>query len=329
MTQLIPSASQPLYRIGAVAQLAGIPVATLRVWERRYGVVKPPKSDGGHRLYTDADVMRVTLMKNLTLQGHAISNLSTLDTAQLQKLLNDARASRQGQPTRPVLPSVVNLVVVGYNMGGRIEKPAFNTSAGEVGFHVVNVFADLPEALQRSSGPTPDVLLLQIGALQMAAVEDLRKLQRKLGVHKVVLIYHFATAHVLNALKAIGVLYRQEPVTDEDLRDIIFSALLLEPSLALRNSMSLTIPPRQYDDLVLEKVAGISGNVLCECPKHVADLIRQLNSFEEYSKDCLSRSSEDASLHAYLSAVSGSARVLFEEALGRVALHEGIDLTSA
>jgi DNA-binding transcriptional MerR regulator len=321
------SQAQALYRIGAVAQLAGIPVATLRVWERRYGVVKPPKSTGGHRLYSESDVMRVTLMKNLTSQGHGISNLSALDTAQLQKLLNDARVSKAGQSPRQSLPSVVNLVVVGYNLGNRIEKPSFNMAAGEVAFNVMKIHEGLPQALAQIAEPTPDVLLVQIGAVQMAAVEELRRLQQKLGVHKVVLVYHFATTHVLSALKAFGVLYRQEPVTDEDLRDIIFSALLLEPGLALRKSMALTIPPRQYDDLVLERVAGISTNVLCECPKHVADLIRQLNSFEQYSKDCLSNSAEDASLHAYLSAVSGSARVLFEEALGRVALHEGIDLT--
>jgi hypothetical protein len=42
----------------------------------------------------------------------------------------------------------------------------------------------------------------------------------------------------------------------------------------------------------------------------------------------LNKSSEDARIHAHLSAVSGTARALFEEALEMVAEHEGIDLTS-
>jgi hypothetical protein len=53
-----------------------------------------------------------------------------------------------------------------------------------------------------------------------------------------------------------------------------------------------------------------------------------LASFEQYSHDCLNKSSEDAHIHAYLSSVSGSARALFESALEMVAQHEGIDLAS-
>jgi hypothetical protein len=76
-------------------------------------------------------------------------------------------------------------------------------------------------------------------------------------------------------------------------------------------------------------MAEISTSVLCECPRHVADLISMLNSFETYSQDCLSKSGEDARLHAYLTAVSGSARAMFEQALERVAAHENIDLNEA
>jgi hypothetical protein len=47
-------------------------------------------------------------------------------------------------------------------------------------------------------------------------------------------------------------------------------------------------------------------------------------SFEQYSQECLNKSTEDARLHAYLHSVSGSARALFEHALQRVAEHEGI-----
>ena len=88
------------------------------------------------------------------------------------------------------------------------------------------------------------------------------------------------------------------------------------------------IASRKYSDQTLRRVAGISTNVLCECPRHVAEIIAQLASFEQYSHDCLNKSSEDAHIHAYLSSVSGSARALFESALEMVAQHEGIDLAS-
>ena len=41
-----------IYSIGAVARMLGVPTATLRTWEERYGVVMPDRSPGGHRLYT-------------------------------------------------------------------------------------------------------------------------------------------------------------------------------------------------------------------------------------------------------------------------------------
>ena len=88
------------------------------------------------------------------------------------------------------------------------------------------------------------------------------------------------------------------------------------------------IPARKYPDSTLARVAGISSKVLCECPRHVAEIIAQLASFEEYSQECLNKNSEDAHLHAYLSSISGSARALFERALEMVAEHEGIDLST-
>lgn len=78
--------------------------------------------------------------------------------------------------------------------------------------------------------------------------------------------------------------------------------------------------------MALLQVAGISTQVLCECPKHVAELITQLARFEQYSLDCLNKSKEDARIHAHLTAVSGTARAMFEDALEMVAQHEGIDL---
>jgi hypothetical protein len=73
-------------RSGTAARLAGIAVATLRVWERRYGVVAAPKTPTGQRLYTSHDVQRLRLLKQLTARGHAIGTIAALDLAALQVL---------------------------------------------------------------------------------------------------------------------------------------------------------------------------------------------------------------------------------------------------
>lgn len=44
--------AKPTYSIGAVARMVGVPVATLRSWEDRYGIVVPARSEAGQRLYS-------------------------------------------------------------------------------------------------------------------------------------------------------------------------------------------------------------------------------------------------------------------------------------
>lgn len=60
---------EPVLRIGEVARRTGVSVATLRAWERRYGLLDPHRTDGGHRLYREADVERVRSMSRLLDDG--------------------------------------------------------------------------------------------------------------------------------------------------------------------------------------------------------------------------------------------------------------------
>ena len=48
-----------LYTIGEVALLCDINPVTLRAWQRRYGLLKPQRTDGGHRLFNDDDIEEV------------------------------------------------------------------------------------------------------------------------------------------------------------------------------------------------------------------------------------------------------------------------------
>ena len=321
------SALTPIHRIGAVANLCGVPVATLRVWERRYGVVAPPKTPGGQRLYTDHDVLKLTLLKNLTQKGHAISRVGPMPLPQLQALLNEHRAAKSQQDSASV-PASISLAVVGYPLASRLETESFAQQFGaQTTLKLDHVFSDVKHALASPKGAAADILLVQMGSVQVSFQQDLQRLRQHLGVRRCVLIYHFATVSVLQFLHSAGVIARRDPVSDVELCDIIRSVALVDNSLALPAPGSLgIIPPRKYSDQVLQRMATISTNVLCECPRHVADLINMLNSFEAYSQDCLSRSDEDARLHSYLTAVSGSARALFEQALEKIAAHEGLDL---
>ncbi len=85
--------TMPLYNTKAVAQETSVPADTFRAWERRYGVPRPHRTDGGHRLYSERDIAIIRWLRDRTAEGMTISqaialmatgsevNLNWLDTA--------------------------------------------------------------------------------------------------------------------------------------------------------------------------------------------------------------------------------------------------------
>lgn len=57
------------FRIHVVAQMTGVPEATLRAWERRYGIPAPQRTASGYRLYGAQEVDQVRRMRELCEGG--------------------------------------------------------------------------------------------------------------------------------------------------------------------------------------------------------------------------------------------------------------------
>jgi DNA-binding transcriptional MerR regulator/methylmalonyl-CoA mutase cobalamin-binding subunit len=85
---------EPRHPIRVVALRTGLSPDVLRVWERRYGVVTPQRSQGGQRLYSDADIERLGLLHRATQAGRAIRQVADLGNAQLTSLLEEDAAAR-------------------------------------------------------------------------------------------------------------------------------------------------------------------------------------------------------------------------------------------
>jgi len=66
---------QALFPISTVSTMTGVNPVTLRAWERRYGLIKPNRTESGHRLYSDEDVDRIKLILQLIDEGIAISRV--------------------------------------------------------------------------------------------------------------------------------------------------------------------------------------------------------------------------------------------------------------
>ncbi|MEO8610196.1 MAG: MerR family transcriptional regulator [Chloroflexota bacterium] len=69
LPSLESASDEPLYNIGIVSRMTGIPVATLRVWERRYGFPSPTRTAGGHRLSSEREVIRLRWVKSRVDEG--------------------------------------------------------------------------------------------------------------------------------------------------------------------------------------------------------------------------------------------------------------------
>src|SRR5215210_1151764 len=58
-----------MYTITQAARLTGVSVASLRAWERRYGVVVPMRNESGYRLYDEAALAAISTMRRLVDDG--------------------------------------------------------------------------------------------------------------------------------------------------------------------------------------------------------------------------------------------------------------------
>jgi MerR family transcriptional regulator, light-induced transcriptional regulator len=75
---------QPTYNVKAVCMRTGITAATLRAWERRYGVPSPNRSSQGYRLYSERDIATLYWLIQQTTSGVSIGHAAQ----QLQDLLS-------------------------------------------------------------------------------------------------------------------------------------------------------------------------------------------------------------------------------------------------
>lgn len=82
---------RPRHPVRVAAERTGLTPELLRVWERRYGAVRPGRSEGGHRLYSDADIARLRLLVQATAAGRAIGSVAGLANAELQRMVREDR----------------------------------------------------------------------------------------------------------------------------------------------------------------------------------------------------------------------------------------------
>ncbi|MGI4719716.1 MAG: MerR family transcriptional regulator [Janthinobacterium lividum] len=308
-------ARQVTYRSGVAARLAGLPVETLRVWERRYALSETQRSAHGQRLYTAEQVRRLGLLKQLVDLGHPIGVLTGLPIERLEEMVapDPARAAEVSGPMR--------VLVVGDSLARRIAASGRDGRALQVQRH----HARLDQVVAGGDGVALDVLLVEVSELDEAAAAQVAAARATVHPAATVVLYRFCGSAIIRALREQGCLVARVPAEIGELVLLCRSALAGQ-GLPAPEADDEAPPPRRLDDAALAAITAAGNRLSCECPRHLSEILMMVGSFERYSAQCAARNQEDARLHRELELASGRARVVLEEAMVRLALAEGLPL---
>lgn len=118
--------------------MSGIKAHTLRIWEQRYKILKPERTDTNIRYYNDADLRRILNISVLNHNGHKISSIAGLsDIAIMQhvkKYLDDYSEERNKIESLYIalldmdegrFEEIINNSIYNFGFENTIEKVAF------------------------------------------------------------------------------------------------------------------------------------------------------------------------------------------------------------
>ena len=300
---------EPGYRIGAVCRMTGLSQHVLRVWEKRYGVVEPVRSENRRRLYRESDIQRLSLLKTLVDRGQAIGSIADLDSAELERRVE--RSVTLAQPaTGGQKPT---LALLGESLAAIRE----DCSASPI-FTLLGLFDDVAKLDERAHSERVDVAVVEWSGLHPDSAQEVTRLANRLNTRHLILVYDFAARAALQRVGSERVSALRAPLDITALEAVVAWRFGLTPPVAEADDIGGPLPSRLFNDRELAHLASQSPAIACECPMHLAQLISKLVHFEAYSAECESRNDDDAALHAYLHGMSSRARSMMERALQRV-----------
>jgi len=312
MTELQKSAAddEPQYRIGAACRLTGLSQHVLRVWEKRYGVVDPARSESQRRLYRESDIRRLSLLKALVDRGQAIGTIAELDNNQLEQRLQQSTATMQ--PRQPAAKP--SLALFGETLIATREA----CESSEI-FQLLGHFDEVSASGTQRQASRLDIAVVEWPSLHPESAVEATRLANRLNARLLILVYDYASRSALQRLQSDRITALRSPLDIAALEAVVawrFGYVTARED-SLENPVGI-IPSRQYSDRELAHLAAQSPAIACECPMHLAQLITSLVRFEMYSAECESRNSDDAALHSYLHNTTSRARSMMERALARV-----------
>jgi DNA-binding transcriptional MerR regulator len=302
------------YAIGVVARRTQTHPETIRVWERRYELIVPGRSESGRRLYSEDDIIKLSLVKQLTELGHSVSSLARLTTDELRAFISASSGTSQDAQIRRQIKRRV--IFMNDSLRRRFSRDL-------VAYEDI-VIVDHPQTTTPSSAAHADILVIDLATINEKSLPEIRRQQLEAGCANALVLFNFATRKSIVELEHAGVVCLKGSVTAADVHRACTSVEAFSPSTKLE-AVSAIAPPR-FDKEQLARISALTSTIACECPNHIAELLINLGAFEQYSSECANRNEADAQLHAQLSQSAGAARVILEESLTRLIEIEGIEI---
>ena len=128
------------HAIRVVSRRTGLSAHVIRIWEKRYGAVEPARTDTNRRLYSEEQIERLSLLRELTRAGHSIGVVAKLPTEELRKLAVEApgdnrHAARTLTAAAGTTPVVDECIAAVKRLDSRALEDTLKRGATELGAH--------------------------------------------------------------------------------------------------------------------------------------------------------------------------------------------------
>jgi len=291
------------FTISDVAKLTGVSEHCLRIWERRYSVVEPIRTEARRRRYTQNDLERLFLIKYLIDKGNTISTVANLTLEELQARTRDLENS--GKKLRVSQQVAKKVVIVGGELSEQI-----SASGKTHWFDIVGLFSGINSCTGNPLPPGTEVIIFDLATVHPPTLSAIGEILAQHPALRSILIYGSAAQQTLDQIDSRRISTIKSPADLHTLRIACTDPRFTD--LTHRTTSTPSFVPRLYDVDELAKLASSSP----VAPHDLISLIFDLNSFSEDNKSKIPNGDPD--LQNYVHAMTSRARAIIEECLARV-----------
>lgn len=302
------SNSQRTFSIGTVARLVGVSTHVLRVWERRYDLQLSSRNDKGRRVYSATEIEKLKLIKRALDAGYKISDIAEMSLSELSHL---GTSSGEAQNVK----SNKGRYLV---YGERLSHWLFR-SRSDIDYRTIDDLMLLTQTIHQS-GVFPKGVILELDAITPEVEEMIyiTRLELPENVDIWILSPNVEKSVIIRLTQA-QIRVVDKPLEQRSVDDLV--AQLKGQAPGHLEAAAQELQPQQLNALTEH-----DNPILCDCPKHLADIYIKVDEFIRYTNDCEKMSPKDSAVHQYIAEKMIELRARVTQLTLDVAKMDGLDI---